>query len=425
MRKMNREFLRERINSLYPDRKILEVSTLNDRPFPEALERIHEGTMSDLDRLDVLCKNGEGTFPLSLLCKQYHRADKGDLRDEVTLFQFYNRIFEGYGDRTPFPTILDHSLRQRALLREFVPGITLAEAFLHFHRLISNRRKDISRIPRNSPEGMVVRREYERLQRNKEILKKAVIGTLATIHHHGTENITQLQTSWTGFQRYKVDRPTVQYYVDDFADHFRNVLERMCSQEILPFSSKEVTDRKEAVSRAFADTPLAPYFEKADDTLILGDAHPENFIILGTCPLEEDPLYLGAEAQITPHSLTPRVKCIDLGKGRVGVAASDLADLLNYPGFIEGEVTGHDWSRRTHIDSYVEKKGSLEDRTLSYNEGIACHTGVHYFSIIRAMHAADVDERNSPYYLKILQREITSDRELLKLEEALSDLFVH
>ncbi len=419
---MDNEFLRKRIGSRYPDREILVVSTLGNRPLSEAFERVHEGRLSVLDRLDVLCKNGQGkTLPISLLCKQYHDRDKKDLRDEVTLFKFYNHIFEGYGDCSPFPNILDHSFRQRALLREFVPGITLSEAFSYFDRLISDRRTGILRTPRHSQEGMRLRKEYERLQRNREILKKAVINTLAVIHHHGTENIGQLQTSWTGFQRYKVSRPTVEYYVDDFFDHFRSVLERIESQ---PLSSKDMIDRKEAVSRAFASTPLAQFLEKADDALILGDAHPGNFIILDAGPLQEDPLYLGAEAQITPLTLTSRVKCIDLGKGRVGVAASDLADLLNYPGFIEGEVPSHDWSRRDYIDSYVEKRGSLEDRTFSYNEGMACHTGVHYFSIIRAMHAADVDEINSPYYLKILQREIKSDRELIKLEEALSDLFV-
>ena len=68
--------------------------------------------------------------------------------------------------------------------------------------------------------------------------------------------------------------------------------------------------------------------------------------------------------------------------------------------------------------------GTLEGRVIALQESFEFERGVHYFSILRSMHAADTHPSHLDKNLMKLKEELESDpKDLSQLREALSILF--
>ncbi len=414
--KLNESSLKRMLSSSHGN--LVSVRPANVSSYQEVFIPFKSGTFSQLEKLDFLCTNGDGkTFPLSLLCKRYQDAKKREVRDEVRLFKFYDRIFEGM---SPFPKLMEYTINNKALLREFIEGVTLEEALEKFDKLILEK-KDILHNSQDSIERKKSQSEQYRLQRNRESLKNAVLNLLATIHHHGTESKVDL-SEMGGIQKYKIAKPDVVYYANDFASHFEKLLRKLNEKRNLNLSQGKISELRQDVYEIFCDSPISQYIGKARDALILGDCHLNNFIVYeyinsGYNGGDSD-IYSASEVQVNSESLVKHIKFIDLGKARVGASASDIADLSIYP-----EFSSSVWDNRNYVRTYLNQLSRLQGRVMPSEESFEFERGTHYFAIVRALHAADVHPDHQEKNLNRLLEELEDDSKLSRLKDALEVLY--
>jgi len=374
------------------------------------LTKFHESEITRLYKFSAAYTTRDGS-PKDYLgvlkqYKQEYRSWRRKSRDEAILLRFYER----FSDSRNFPLLLLKLPRRNFLIRDYIPGMTYDKVNYNFFNKINDVEYELQAATDQRGEERLLRKKAI-LEKNQYLFLDLIMGALAQVHYIGTSNLDFLRRK-IKLPGYRVRSPGINYYRSEFIDHVISLFGVEYTED-----PKKRNDLEIRLARIFNLSRAPRYLEKQND-LILGDAHPKNIIISSVNGSDDIyDIYDDPSLENKIVSLKQRLFFTDVGKGKVGAAASDLVDLLNYP------MVSPDWVViRRALKRYVDERTMMEGRVASASDLDSLLDGHHFLTIFKAPHASIVDNANKKHYIRLLGEELEIDSNMDELKIILAPL---